>query len=138
MRDSQIVVGNALPGVPNRDSSAGQNIRATILPRIRRGHDLPKGKDMARTRYQHGEIVIKHGKQHDSYMGRWVEDVRLPGGSIARRKRSRVLGIVGTITEKQAARQLEGILARINDPAICPNQTAPFRLLPKSGVTKRF
>jgi len=55
---------------------------ATILPRIRQGHDLTKGRDMARTRYQHGEIVVKHGKAHDSYMGRWIEDVRLPNGQI--------------------------------------------------------
>jgi len=136
--ESQIVVGNALPGVPNRDSSAGQNIRATIRPRIRRGHDLPKGKDMARTRYQHGEIVIKHGKQHDSYMGRWVEDVRLPGGSVARRKRSRVLGIVGTITEKQAARQLEGILARVNDPGYLPESNSTFQALAQEWGDQAF
>src|SRR6266852_5367215 len=92
---------NAVSPKPLSTEGQRAGIRATILPRIRRGHDLPKGKDMARTRYQHGEIVIKHGKQHDSYMGRWVEDVRLPGGTIARRKRSRVLGIVGTITEQQ-------------------------------------
>src|SRR5712692_10572418 len=70
---------------------------ATILPRIRQGHDPTKGRDMARTRYQYGEIVVKHGKAHDSYMGRWKEDVRLRSGCIARRKRSRVLGIFGQI-----------------------------------------
>ena len=48
---------------------------------------------MARTRYQHGEVITKQGKTHDSYMGRWREDVRLPNGSIVRRKRSQVLGI---------------------------------------------
>jgi hypothetical protein len=91
----------------------------TILPRIRQGHDSTKGRDMARTRYQYGEIVIKHGKAHDSYMGRWKEDVRLPNGSLVRRKRSKVLGIVGNITES-------------------PSRTQPFRPLPKNGVTKRF
>ena len=49
---------------------------------------------MARTRYQYGEIVIKNGKAHDSYMGRWKEDVRLRSGCVVRRKRSRVFGIV--------------------------------------------
>jgi len=29
---------------------------------------------MARTRYQYGEIVIKRGRAHDSYMGRWKKD----------------------------------------------------------------
>jgi len=93
---------------------------------------------MARTRYQHGEIVIKHGKQHDSYMGRWVEDVRLPGGTIARRKRSRVLGIVGTITEKQAARQLEGILARVNDPGYLPESNSTFQALAQEWGDQAF
>src|SRR5712691_13524788 len=91
----------------------GQESCANILPRIRQGHDPTKGRDMARTRYQYGEIVVKHGKAHHSYMGRWKEDVRLPNGSIIRRKRSKVFGIVGHMTEKQARRQLEAILARV-------------------------
>src|SRR5437660_11835357 len=71
--------------IPVKTSVCG----ATILPRIRQGHDPTKGRDMARTRYQYGEIVVKHGKAHDSYLGRWKEDVRQPNGSIVRRKRSR-------------------------------------------------
>src|SRR5713101_3967375 len=94
-----------LQGKPLRGTA--QEACATTLPRIRQSHDPTEGRDMARPRYQHGEIVVKHGKAHDSYMGRWKEDVRLPNGSIARRKRSRVLGIFGQITEKQAKRQLE-------------------------------
>ncbi len=93
---------------------------------------------MARTRYQYGEIVVKHGKAHDSYMGRWKEDVRLPNGSIARRKRSRVFGIVGQITEKQAKRQLEAILARVNDPGYAPESNSTFQALAQEWSEQAF
>jgi integrase len=93
---------------------------------------------MARTRYQYGEIVVKHGKAHDSYMGRWKEDFRLPNGSIVRRKRSRVFGIVGQITEKQAARQLEAILARVNDPGYLPESSSTFQALAQEWGDQAF
>jgi integrase len=115
-----------------------QEIYANILPRIRQGHDPTKGRDMARTRYQHGEIVVKHGIAHDSYMGRWKEDFRLPNGQIIRRKRSRVLGIVGTITEKQAKRQLDGILARVNDPGYLPESATTFQALAQEWSDQAF
>ncbi len=110
----------------------------TILPRIRQGHDSTKGRDMARTRYQYGEIVIKHGKAHDSYMGRWKEDVRLPNGSLVRRKRSRVLGIVGRITERKARRELEAILARVNDPGYVPESNTTFQALAQEWSDQAF
>jgi integrase len=101
-----------------------QEVCATILPRIRQSHDPTKGRDMARTRYQYGEILVRQYKAHKSYMGRWIEDVRLPNGQIIRRKRSKVLGIVGRITEKKAKRQLATILARVNDPGYQPESAA--------------
>jgi integrase len=116
----------------------GQEIYANILSRIRQGHDPTKGRDMARTRYQHGEIVVKHGIAHDSYMGRWKEDFRLPNGQIIRRKRSRVLGIVGRITEKQAKRQLDGILARVNDPGYLPESATTFQALAQEWSDQAF
>lgn len=93
---------------------------------------------MARTRYQYGEIVVKHGKAHDSYMGRWKEDVRLPNGSVVRTKRSRVFGIVGNMTEKQAARQLEAILARVNDPGYVPESNSTFQALAQEWSEQAF
>ena len=93
---------------------------------------------MARTRYQYGEIVVKHGKAHDSYMGRWKEDVRLPNGSVVRTKRSRVFGIVGNMTEKQAARQLEAILARVNDPGYVPESNSTFQALAQEWGEQAF
>jgi integrase len=93
---------------------------------------------MARTRYQYGEIVVKHGKAHDSYMGRWKEDVRLPNGSIVRKKRSRVFGIVGDMTEKQARRQLEAILARVNDPGYVPESNSTFQALAQEWGDQAF
>jgi len=122
------------PSVPVKTFASG----ATILPRIRQGHDPTKGRDMARTRYQYGEIVVKHGKAHDSYMGRWKEDVRLPNGSITRRKRSKVFGIVGQMTEKQAARQLEAILARVNDPGYLPESQTTFQALAQEWGDQAF
>src|SRR5258708_29716740 len=62
-------------------------------------------------------------------MGRWKEDVRLPNGSIVRKKRSRVFGIVGDMTEKQARRQLEAILARVNDPGYVAESNSTFQAL---------
>ena len=122
------------PSVPVKTFACG----ATILPRIRQGHDPTKGRDMARTRYQYGEIVVKHGKAHDSYMGRWKEDVRLPNGSIVRKKRSRVFGIVGDMTEKQARRQLEAILARVNDPGYVAESNSTFQALVQEWGDQAF
>jgi len=93
---------------------------------------------MARTRYQYGEIVVKHGKAHDSYMGRWKEDFRLPNGQVIRRKRSKVFGIVGRITEKQAKRQLDGILARVNDPGYLPESATTFQALAEEWSEQAF
>jgi integrase len=105
-----------------------------ILPLIQRAI----GGKMARTRYQHGEIVVKQGKTHDSYMGRWREDTRLPNGSIVRRKRSQVLGIVGQITEKQAYRKLESVLARVNDPGYQPECSGTFQALAQEWSEQAF
>ena len=110
----------------------------TFVPESGRAMTQRKGGTWLRTRYQYGEIVVKHGKAHDSYMGRWKEDLRLSNGQIFRRKRSRVFGIVGKITEKQAKRQLEGSSPALTTPDTSPNQPRRFRLLPKSGATKRF
>ena len=84
---------------------------------------------MARTRYQYGTIIIKQGKAHDSYLGRWTEDLVAPGGGVLRKKRAKVLGIVGQITEKQAQRKLEAILSRINDPGYLPESSITFQAL---------
>jgi integrase len=93
---------------------------------------------MARIRYQYGEIVVKHGKAHDSYMGRWIEDFRLPNGRIVRKKRSRVLGIVGKITERQARRQLDGSLVRVNDPGYLPESATTFQALAQEWSDQAF
>jgi len=71
-------------------------------------------------------------------MGRWKEDVRLPNGSLVRRKRSKVLGIVGSITEKQARRQLEAILARVNDPGYVPESNTTFQALAQEWGDQAF
>jgi integrase len=108
--------------------------RGNILPLIQRAI----GGKMARTRYQHGEIITKRGKTHDSFMGRWREDTRLPNGSIVRRKRSQVLGIVGQITEKQAYRKLETVLARVNDPGYQPDCSGTFQALAQEWSEQAF
>lgn len=71
-------------------------------------------------------------------MGRWIEDFRLPNGQIVRRKRSRVLGIVGKITERQAQRQLDGILARVNDPGYLPESATTFQALAQEWSENAF
>jgi integrase len=135
---SEQFTGKDPAAVPQPLRNEGQQVCANILPRIRQGHDSKKGRDMARTRYQYGEIVVKHGKAHHSYMGRWKEDVRLPNGSIVRKKRSRVFGIVGKMTEKQAARQLEAILARVNDPGYVPESNSSFQALAQEWSDQAF
>jgi integrase len=135
----QNVVDKALPAFSTVEAKQGQTfVCATILPRIRQGHDSTKGRDMARTRYQYGEIVVKQGKAHGSYMGRWKEDVRLPNGSFVRRKRSKVFGIVGSMTEKQARRQLEAILARVNDPGYVAESNSTFQALAQEWGDQAF
>jgi hypothetical protein len=119
------------------ESSVSANQCANILPRIRQGHD-PKGRDMARIRYQCGTIIIKPGKAHDSYLGRWTEDLVAPGGGVLRKKRAKVLGIVGQITEKQAQRKLEAILSRINDPGYLPESSITFQALAQEWQDQAF
>jgi integrase len=137
VEQSMSVVGSALPNAPNRDITIGQiDSSGTMLPRIRQGHD-PR-RDMARTRYQYGEVVVKQGKAHDSYMGRWKEDFRLPNGQIIRRKKSKVFGIVGQTTEKQARRQMDAILARVNDPGYLPESSATFQALAQEWSDQSF
>src|SRR3984893_2020070 len=113
--------------------------RGNILPLIQRANCAKGGHNkMARTRYQHGEIITKHGKTQDSCMGRWREDMRLPNGSIVRRKRSLVLGIVGQITEKQAYCKLETVLARVNDPGYQPECSGSFQALAQEWSEQAF
>lgn len=136
---SSVIVFKPRSSAPNLESpsSAAALPRANILPRIRQGHD-PKGRDMARTRYQYGEIHVKHYKSHDSYLGRWKEDFVVPGGGIVRKKRAKVLGIVGQITEKQARRKLEAILSRVNDPGYLPESTTTFQALAQEWQDQAF
>jgi integrase len=109
------------------------------MPRIRQGRDpLFKGRDMARTRYQYGTIVVKQRKSHSAYIGRWTEDFCIAGGSVVRRKRATVLGIVGEITEKQARRKLEAILSRINDPGYLPESSITFQALAQEWQDQAF
>jgi integrase len=110
--------------------------RGNILPLIQRAKS--QGGKMARTRYQLGEIVTNRGKTQDSFMGRWWESVRLPDGSIVRKKRAQVLGIVGQITEKQARRQLETILSRVNDPGYQPECSGTFQALAQEWSEQAF
>jgi hypothetical protein len=58
--------------------------------------------------------------------------------SPGRRKRSKVFGIVGQMTEKQAARQLEAILARVNDPGYLPESLTTFQALAQEWSDQAF
>lgn len=93
---------------------------------------------MARTRYQYGTIVVQKGKAHSTYFGRWMEDYCEAGGAVTRRKRTVVLGRVGEITEKQAKRKFESILARVNDPGYLPQQSITFQALAQEWQDQAF
>jgi len=55
-----------------------------------------------------------------------------------RKKRAKVLGIVGQITEKQAQRKLEAILSRINDPGYLPESSITFQALAQEWQDQAF
>jgi integrase len=132
--DSQIVVGNALPGVPNRDSSAGQASTEQPVPLVAFSGDatvstatpLPvqAGRVALRRRFQKGTLIIRGKKP--TRCGVYREDVLQPNGTFKRVQRCVVLGPVSNLSERAAWKLFQPYLDRVNDAAKLP---------PKSGTT---
>ncbi len=84
---------------------------------------------MARRRYQKG-AVIKRGTREKVWVGRWLEDVILPDGTIKRVHKSEVLGSVKDFpTKRLAQRELDGRVAVVNSPNYRARPTATFNQL---------
>jgi len=87
------------------------------------------GISLARRRYQKGS-VIKRGTREKVWVGRWLEDVILPDGTIKRVHRSEVLGSVKDFpTMRLAQRELDGRVAVVNSPNYRARPTATFSQL---------
>ncbi len=87
------------------------------------------GISLARRRYQKG-TVIKRGTREKVWVGRWLEDVILPDGTIKRVHKSEVLGSVKDYpTKRLAQRELDGRVAVVNSPNYRARPTATFTQL---------
>ena len=87
------------------------------------------GFSLARRRYQKG-TVIKRGTREKVWVGRWLEDVILPDGTLKRVHRSDVLGSVKDFpTRRLAQRELDGRVAVVNSPNYRARPTATFSQL---------
>src|SRR5207302_5709451 len=83
-----------------------------------------KETTVARRRYQKGSVVLKG----NNWTGRYLEDIRMPDGSLRRVHRRVVLGDQHEIrTAKMAWRKLEPFLAPINSTSYRPRTTITLR-----------
>ena len=127
MEDNQSGVGNALPGVPNRDGSAGQEGTEQPVPLVALSGDatvspatpLPvqAGRVALRRRFQKGTLIIRGKKP--TRCGIYREDVLQPSGTFKRVQRCVVLGPVSSLSERAAWKMLN----------------VAGKLPPKSGMT---
>jgi len=134
VEDNQNVVGKALPGLPNQDSSTGQASTGTSFTLASEPADatvsaatpLPvqAGRVALRRRFQKGTLIIR-GKE-PTRCGVYREDVLQPNGTFKRVQRCVVLGPVSSLSERAAWKLFQPYLDRVN---------AASKLLPKSGMT---
>lgn len=93
------------------------------------------GISLARRRHQKGS-VIKRGTREKVWVGRWLEDVILPDGTIKRVHRSEVLGSVKDFpTKRLVQRELDGRVAVVNSPNYRARPTATFSQLAERWKT---
>src|SRR6266481_204988 len=82
-----------------------------------------QGGDLARRRYQKGQIIFSKSRQ--AWLGRYREDTIRPDGTVIRTRPQIVLGTKKELpTQRLAARKLDEILSRINDYAYQPTRIA--------------
>jgi len=134
VEDKLIVVGNALPGVPNRDSSTGQASTVAIAPLVfdaasamvsaATPSPIQAGAIVPRRRFQKGNIIIR-GKTPRRY-GMYREGVLQATGTFKRVRRCVLLGPVSSMSDRAAWKSFQPYLDRVNAAAKMP---------PKSGVT---
>jgi len=87
-------------------------------------------------RFQRGSIY-KRGKRKNMWVARWWEDVTTQDGTVARLRRSEILGSVAEIpTRRQADQLLADRLRPINSGEFRPNSTRTFRDYGKSWLAE--
>jgi integrase len=134
VEESQIVVGKALPGLPNRDSSAGQASTEQPVPLVACSDDVTvstamplsvqAGRLALRRRFQRGTLIVRGKKP--TRCGVYREDVLQSNGTFKRMQRCVALGPVNSLSERAAWKLFQPYLDRVN---------ADAKLPPKSGKT---
>jgi integrase len=80
-----------------------------------------QGGDLARRRFQKGQILFNKSRQ--MWLGRYREDIAGPDGTVIRTRPQVVLGTKKEFpTQRLAARKLDEILSRINDYSYQPTR----------------
>ena len=130
MKQSQTAVGNALPGVPNRDDETGQagtGTHGTLVPdgasaTVSPATSLPVQAGVAlRRRFQKGTLIVR-GKT-PVRCGVYREDVLQANGTFKRVQRCVVLGPVSSLSERAAWKRFQPYLDRVNAAAKLPPKT---------------
>jgi integrase len=131
VEEGQTLVGNALPGVPNHESSTGQLSTGTSVTlvagtegaTVSAATPLPvqAGRVALRRRFQKGTMIVR-GKI-PVRCGIYREDVLQVNGTFKRVQRCAVLGPVSSLSERAAWKRFQPYLDRANDAAKQPPKT---------------
>jgi integrase len=85
-----------------------------------------RGGNLARRRYQRGQLLLKRRGEEQFWIGRWREDV-IECGCIRRVRKTEMLGTLAQFrTKKLARRELDRRLAKVNDPGYRPSVALTF------------
>jgi integrase len=81
---------------------------------------------MARRRFQRGSLR-KRGKTNPVWEAQWYEPCLNPDGTIGRKRRSVILGLVSDLGKKEAKKKLDELLLPLNQGKFVPHSTLTFR-----------
>jgi len=131
VEEGQKLVGNALPGVPNRDGSTGQLSTRTPVTLVSETEGatvsattpLPvqAGRVALRRRFQKGTLIVR-GKI-PVRCGVYRDDVLQPNGTFKRVQRCVILGPVSSLSERAAWKRFQPYLDTVNAAAKLPPKT---------------
>jgi integrase len=131
VEDNLTLVGNALPGVPNRDGSTGQLSTGTAVTlvidpdgaTVSAATSLPvqAGRAALRRRFQKGTMIVR-GKI-PVRCGVYRDDVLQANGTFKRVQRCVVLGPVSSLSERAAWKRFQPYLDAVNAAAKLPPKT---------------
>lgn len=131
MEDGQTLVGNAMPGVPNRDGLTGQTGTGSLVTLVSETEGatvspatpLPvqAGRVALRRRFQKGMLIVR-GKI-PVRCGIYREDVLQANGTFQRVQRCVVLGPVSSLSERAAWKRFQPYLDAVNAAAKLPPKT---------------